>query len=138
MLTAIILLVDSLIACGRIVLCCTTGPSGLPGWEKPAPLYRIWCLFEIFHSMKGNLEIEMQLSTKDEREFRVALQKDGMARIEESLRGIDVSTAESSVNKDRTMILDSIKQEISLDDFNTFVRTGLLKEFRAIAVKAFR
>ena len=88
--------------------------------------------------MKGNLEIEMQLSTKDEREFRVALQKDGMARIEESLRGIDVSTAESSVNKDRAMILDSIKQEISLDDFNTFVRTGLLKEFRAIAVKAFR
>ena len=88
--------------------------------------------------MERKLEIEMQLSTKDEREFRVALQKDGMARIEESLRGIDVSTAESSVDKDRAMLLDSTKQEISLDDFNTFVHTGLLKEFRAIAGKAFR
>ena len=88
--------------------------------------------------MKGNLEIEMQLSTKDEREFRVALQKDGMARVEESLRGIDVSTAGASVDKDRAMILESIKQEISLDAFNQFVRSGLLKEFRTIAVNAFR
>ena len=80
----------------------------------------------------------MQLSTKDEREFRVALQKDGMARIEASLREIDVSTAQASVKKDRVMILDSIKQEISLDDFNKFVRSGLSKEFRAIAVNAFR
>ena len=88
--------------------------------------------------MKENLEIEMQLSAKDEREFRVALQKDGMARIERSLGEIDVSTAQSSVDKDRLMILDSIKQEISLDDFNKFVRDGLLKEFRAIAVRAFR
>ena len=88
--------------------------------------------------MKKNLEIEMQLSTKDERDFRVALHKDGMVRVEASLRKIDVSTAQASVDKDRTMILESIKQEISLDDFNKFVRSGLLKEFRAIAASAFR
>ena len=88
--------------------------------------------------MKRKLEIEMQLSTKEELEFRVALQKGGMARIEESLRGIGVSTAESSVDKDRAMVLDSTKQEISLDDFNIFACTGLLKKFRAIAIKAFR
>ena len=88
--------------------------------------------------MKENLEIEMQLATKDEREFRVALQKDGLARVEDSLRGIDVSTAQSSVDKDREMILESTKQDISLDDFNQFVRSGLLKEYRAIAVNAFR
>ena len=89
--------------------------------------------------MKENLEIEMQLSTKDEREFRVALQKDGMARIKDPLRGIDVSTAQASVVKDRAMILESTKQEISLGDFNNkAVRGGLLKEFRAIAVNAFR
>ena len=80
----------------------------------------------------------MQLSTKDELEFRVALQKDGMGRVEASLRDIDVSTAQASVDKDRAMILDNIKQEISLDNFNQFVRGGLLKEFRAIAVNAFR
>ena len=89
--------------------------------------------------MKENLiEIEMQLSTKDEREFRVALQKYGMARMEEPLRGIDVSTAQASVVKDRPVVLESIKQEISLGDFNKVVRGGLLKEFRAIAVNAFR
>ena len=88
--------------------------------------------------MKENLEIEMQLSKKDRRDFRVALQKDGMARVEASLREIDVSTAQASVDKDRAIILDSIKREISLDDFNQFVRSGLSKEFRAITFNAFR
>ena len=33
----------SLVACGNLLLCCSAGPSGKPGWECPAPFARIWC-----------------------------------------------------------------------------------------------
>ena len=35
---------NSLVACGHLLLCCSRGPSGKPGWESPAPLSRIWCV----------------------------------------------------------------------------------------------
>jgi hypothetical protein len=37
----------SLLACGNLLLCCMSGPSGEPGWCEPAPFKRIWCLFEV-------------------------------------------------------------------------------------------
>lgn len=33
---------DTLLACGKMLLCCSAGPDGEPGWVKAAPLGRIW------------------------------------------------------------------------------------------------
>ena len=33
---------DTLLACNSIVLCCSAGLSGEPGWVKAATLERIW------------------------------------------------------------------------------------------------
>jgi hypothetical protein len=33
---------DTLLACNSMVLCCSAGPSGEPGWIKAATLSRIW------------------------------------------------------------------------------------------------
>ena len=122
----------SLVACGSVVLCCTTGPEGKPGWEDPAPLSRIWCLFEIFTSFREKLNIEMQMTLNDERDFKMALQKDGLKRIENALAGIDVAIAKASVEGDRIAILRDIQVHMSLVDFNKRVRAGLRDEYRRI------
>jgi len=33
---------DTLLACNSMVLCCSAGPSGDPGWMRAATLSRIW------------------------------------------------------------------------------------------------
>ena len=33
---------DTLLACNSMVLCCSAGPSGEPGWVKSAAVSRIW------------------------------------------------------------------------------------------------
>ena len=37
----------SICTCGRVLLCCSSGPSQKPGWEEPAPISRIWCTCKI-------------------------------------------------------------------------------------------
>ena len=105
----------------------------MSGWEFPAPLSRIWCLFEIFHSFREDIKIDMQLSSRDERGFKIALQKNGLARIEKALTGIDAATAQASVEGDRVAILADIQRHMSIEDFNTLVRDGLRLEYRRIS-----
>jgi len=116
-----------------MVLCCAAGPNQKPGWEEPAPLCRIWCLFEIFHSFQEGLNIEMQFAPEDERDFKIALQKNGLTRIEKALSMIDVATAQASVEKDRMLILNSIQKQMTLEDFNNRVRDGLRLEYRRVS-----
>ena len=127
------LVAHSLVACGSLVLCCTAGPGPKPGWEEPAPFCRIWCLFEIFQCFKHELNIEMQLAPDDERGFKMALQKDGLERIETVLSHINVLQAQASFEKDRVAILRAIEKQMSFDEFNDRVRSGLRREYRRVS-----
>ena len=33
---------DTILASQSVLLCCSAGPAGGPGWTNPAPLSRIW------------------------------------------------------------------------------------------------
>jgi hypothetical protein len=39
---------DTLLACNSMVLCCSAGPSGDPGWMRAATLSRIWYVRRTF------------------------------------------------------------------------------------------
>ena len=75
----------------------------------------------------------MQFAPEDERDFKIALQKNGLTRIEKALSMIDVATAQASVEKDRMLILNSIQKQMTLEDFNNRVRDGLRLEYRRVS-----
>lgn len=100
---------------------------------SPAPLSRIWCLFELFTSFREQIPIDMQFAPEDERSFKMALQKNGLVQIEQALLRIDAATAQASVEEDRVAILDDIQRHMSIGDFNVRVRDGLRTEYRRVS-----
>ena len=105
-------------ACGSMLLCCTAGPTGAPGWESPAPFSRVWCLFEVFVAITEKVGVTVRLAKKDEYEFRLALEQGGMRRVESALASLDAQKASAMVPSDRTMILEAIETSVGLDEFN--------------------
>ena len=94
------------------------------------------CLFEYFIAMREKIPIQVQLAVNEERDFRRALSRDGLGRVENALAGIDVSHARASFEADRQMILKQIQRETTLADFNAFVQAGLRDEYRRVATTA--
>ena len=133
----VISLRQSLIACGRVLLCCAGGPSGLPGWESPAVLRRVWCLFEVFHSIREGVEIVIQLGPDDEAGFWIALnKKDGPSRVKAALDAIQIEDAHASVEADKQLIKQAIMNTTGVDEFDSFVRAGLASEYRRISANS--
>ena len=125
----------SLLSCGTLVLCCAEGGDGMPGWEYPAPIGRIWCLFELYQAIEAKVKVDVQLAPRCEREFRFALHDGGLLRVEDALAGIDAEMAEASVESDRVLILNDIKKRVGIIKFNKAIRKFLKLEFRSIATK---
>ena len=129
---------DTLLACGSMVLCCSEGPSRLPGWVKPATLGRIWCLFECNVALDMKLDIQLQFCDHDEIAFRAALSKGGLARIDEVLQGIDATQASATRRTDLEMVLIEIEGSMGLAAFNQLIREGILEQYRSLARKGLR
>ena len=126
---------NCLVGCGHVLLCCAQGPSGV-GWETPAPFVRIWCLFEIFKSLECGVPITMQLGAKEQEDFRVALNKGGLARVNAALDNVDAREAGATMEDDKRDILADIERTVGLDEFNRRVREGLKMEYKRIATSA--
>ena len=129
---------DTLLACNSMVMCCSEGPSGLPGWIKPATLDRIWCLFECSIALDMKLGINLQFCDHDELAFRAALSKGGLARVDEVLQGIDAMQASATRRTDLEMILIEIEGSMGLHAFNQLIREGILEQYRSLARKGLR
>ena len=127
----------SLLACGTLLLCCTAGPEGV-GWEQPAPLGRVWCLFEVFVAVTEGVAVVVRLESKDMVDFQHALNMDGMARVSRALAALDARDASASVSSDKDMVLDDIQTTVGFDEFNRQVREGMLAEYKRISVSAMR
>ena len=125
----------SLRACGTLLLCCTAGAEGV-GWERPAPLSRVWCLFETFVAIVEEVKVVVRFAPQDMAEFRRALNKGGMERVHKALDGLDARDASASVESDKAMILGDIEATVGLDVFNQRVREGLLAEYKRTATLA--
>jgi hypothetical protein len=125
---------NCLIACGNLLLCCGPGScDNAEGWESPAVLTRIWCLFEVFVALKEDIEITIQFGRSDERAFRIALEKGGPARIQTALSAIRVAEENSSVESDKHLILAEIEATTGIGEFDALVRAGLASEYRRIS-----
>ena len=92
------------------------------------------CLFELYHALIADVKVIMQLGPEDEREFRLAVEKGGMVRVQAALNALDAHHAEASVEEDRLMILEDIEKTVGLQKFNQQVRGGLLSEFQLISI----
>ena len=112
------------------------GPTGAPGWERPAPFARVWCLFEVFVAIKEEVTVIVQLGSHDMTEFRVALNTTGLERVNKALAGLDARDAQASVPSDKGMILGDIEEVVGMEEFNRRVRAGMLAEFKRIATRA--
>ena len=127
----------SLRACGTLLLCCTSGPSGDAGWERPAPIERVWCLFEVYVAITEDAKVTVRLAPKDADEFRQALNNGGMERLTRALHALDASNAGASVESDKQMILGDIDSTVGLGEFNQRVRQSMLAQFKQVATEYF-
>ena len=75
----------------------------------------------------------VQLGAADARDFRSALNKGGMARVQKALEAIDARNANASVQSDLDMILAQIAEKTGMEAFNARVREALLGEFKRIS-----
>ena len=127
----------SLQACGTLLLCCTAGPTGI-GWESPAPFSRVWCLFEIDIAVAEGVSVVVRFAPKDMVEFRQAMLKDGLNRVERVLGSLDARHASASVPSDKDMILGSIEATVGLESFNERVRQCMLTEYKRVSKAGMR
>ena len=97
---------------------------------------RCRCLFESFIAIREGLPIQVQLGEDDAHEFRRALNRGGMARVQSAIEALDARDAAASVAADRAMILREIERTTGVEEFNARVREGLLAEFRRISTSA--
>ena len=123
-------------ACGTLLLCCSAGPTGAPGWERPAPFARVWCLFEVFVAIVEDVAVVVCLGPADMTAFRKALNANGMARVSEALAGLDARDAGASVPSDKDMIMADIDASVGIEAFNERVRGTMLVEFKRISMSA--
>ena len=75
----------------------------------------------------------VQLGAAEARDFRSALNKGGMARVQKALEAIDARDAAASVQSDLDMILGQIADQTGMVSFNERVRGALLAEFKRIS-----
>ena len=84
------------------------------------------------------LGIVLQFGDQDELDFRAALSKGGMTRVNEVLEGIDATKAQATLRTDLEMILLEIEGSMGLDAFNELIRKGILAEYKTLARKGLR
>ena len=97
---------------------------------------RIWCLFEIFKSLECGVPITMQLGAKEQEDFRAALNKGGLARVNAALDKVDARDAGATMEDDKRDILADIERTVGLDEFNKRVRAGLKQEYKQLSTRA--
>ena len=76
------------------------------------------------------ISVVLQFGEKDELDFRAALSKGGMARIDGVLEGIDATKAEATLRSDLNMILLEIEGSMGLRAFNEMIRDGIRAEYK--------
>ena len=129
------LLRTSLRNCGNLLLCCSAGSQGI-GWERPAPIARVWCLFEVYAAILEDVKVIVQLAPTDMVEFQRALLANGMQRVERALESLDARNAGASVMSDKELILADIEADVGIAEFNRRVRERVLAEYKRVATSA--
>ncbi len=76
----------------------------LSPWQDPAPLKRIWCLFELHCAASSHTTITSLVPHSDAERFREAV-RDNFAAIQAPVLALDARSASAAVASDREQIL---------------------------------
>mmetsp|Transcript_9676 Transcript_9676/g.25040 ORF Transcript_9676/g.25040 Transcript_9676/m.25040 type:complete len:358 (-) Transcript_9676:58-1131(-) len=82
---------------GRVVMV-------LDPWDKPVCLTRVWCLFELVHSLQPSVELDLTVPAAERARFVNALHQDPGA-MQAMLTNFDARNASASGDADREAIL---------------------------------
>lgn len=81
----------------------------LSPWDKPIPLTRAWCVFEIWKCIHYKTPLEISMPDKDVAGFKDGLVNDFL-KVVDAISSVDAETAEASVKSDEIMIKDAIRE----------------------------
>jgi len=90
-------------------------------WERPAPLGRAWCIFELANAVLGETELVISLPGKERRELQKAVKERltssyAMQTFLDIFTNINSAKSQASVEEDRLEIFKFIENK--LDGFN--------------------
>jgi len=103
--------------------CCLVA---IDSYDRPAPLTRIWCLYEIWRASSVFAKpTVMGYPLEEARRFKMAVKKLEVDIDELVNTRVDVRNAGATVRDDLAMIHAKIEADIGLDTFNSTVRTKL-------------
>ena len=81
----------------------------LSPWNKPKPIKRAWCLFEIAHALReSDVKLEISLPNGEVEDMKVSAGENGH-KIMEALSTIKAKEAKAKFDRDRNMIFASIE-----------------------------
>eukprot|EP00047_Mylnosiga_fluctuans_P010598 m.17122 g.17122 ORF g.17122 m.17122 type:complete len:737 (-) comp3210_c0_seq1:123-2333(-) len=93
-------------------------------WDKPIPVTRAWCLFEMYSTMVTEAQMHVMIPGSQLVPFAEAVAADSDSVIG-ALATIDASRAKSFKPSDREMIFKVIEAEIGFDKLNQSVKAKL-------------
>jgi len=98
----------SIKACDRFVL--VSEP-----WNKPKPLSRSWCVWEMWCAVRCDAEWEIVMGPDHEKEFGRTLREAGADQVLQAIRDMDVAKAIAYRQDDERMVHDAICNEAAGD-----------------------
>ena len=98
-------------------------------WNKPAPLTRAWCLWELLCAVEGAAQIDVVLSPREEAAFKEALEDD-FDSIIASLSNVDARKADAFKHEDLAMIRGAVEADVGFEKIN-IVAIGLMRDWVA-------
>jgi hypothetical protein len=98
--------------------------------------YHTRCLFEVFISIISKAQVQMCFAPADERAFFDALGSGAGAFDAKAVCStIDAMKAMASVEEDKEMITERIKEEVGIDSYNEQVRQVMEQQYKFVALR---
>jgi hypothetical protein len=108
---------------GHVLMC-------LHPWDRPVPLSRAWCLFELYVALESKCKLSMCFGREDTGALFAAV-KDRNFTAADAVGEIDAANADASVASDKALIIGLIENTMGIQRFNATMQAALLKCFKA-------
>eukprot|EP00746_Dinoflagellata_sp_MGD_P083060 gnl/MRDRNA2_/MRDRNA2_33040_c0_seq1.p1 gnl/MRDRNA2_/MRDRNA2_33040_c0~~gnl/MRDRNA2_/MRDRNA2_33040_c0_seq1.p1 ORF type:complete len:463 (+),score=21.04 gnl/MRDRNA2_/MRDRNA2_33040_c0_seq1:141-1391(+) len=105
---------DTVRACGSLLL--VANP-----WNKPLPLTRVWCLYELHTAAKSEVPIKLHISSDEKDAFLKAVDR-SYETVVQALMDVKTQNATATVLSDRDMIFKQIENEGGFDKFDETIK----------------
>ena len=89
----------------------------LSPWDKPIPLDRAWCLWEMYSTHKTRATFSVCLGPEEQRAFEEAI-LDDFDVVFKVFAGIDVKNSKAGKKEDQKMIMDAVRATVGFSALN--------------------